>query len=97
MLIPTMQSGHDWPRRFKPDGVKSGEAAHITATAAGGPRYDPNMTSEERKGISNGIRMCAYHTGLIDNDYHSYSVEQLKNWKEIAESKQAELQRRLVK
>lgn len=73
--------------------VNSGEAAHITAAAAGGPRYDPNMTSEERKSISNGIWMCAYHAGLIDNDHHSYSVEQLKQWKEIAEAKQAELQR----
>ena len=46
-----------------------GEAAHITAASKGGPRYDPHLTSEDRKSISNGIWMCRHHARLIDSDY----------------------------
>ncbi|WP_422010921.1 hypothetical protein [Roseateles sp.] len=35
-----------------------GVAAHITAAAKGGPRYDPAMSSAERKSASNGIWVC---------------------------------------
>src|SRR6266852_569067 len=41
--------------------VDIGMAAHITAAAVGGPRYDPNLTPAERKGPSNGIWMCYTH------------------------------------
>lgn len=37
------------------DSVNIGEAAHICAASEGGPRYDPNMSSEERSSIDNGI------------------------------------------
>ena len=32
-----------------------GVAAHICAAAKGGPRFDPNMSTEERKSFYNGI------------------------------------------
>ncbi|MBM7093290.1 hypothetical protein JTP67_33260, partial [Streptomyces sp. S12] len=38
--------------------INIGVAAHITAASAGGPRYDPALTSEQRKHISNGIWLC---------------------------------------
>jgi hypothetical protein len=35
--------------------ANSGAAAHICAASPGGCRYNPKMTSETRKDISNGI------------------------------------------
>lgn len=63
-----------------------GEAAHITAASKGGPRYDPNLTSEDRKSISNGIWMCRHHARLIDSDDKNYSPETIRQWKIIAEN-----------
>ena len=63
-----------------------GEAAHICAAAPGGPRFDPNMTSEERKGIENCIWLCRTHARLIDTDTITYTVELLKQWKKDAET-----------
>ena len=67
-----------------------GVAAHICAASPEGPRYDPNMTKDERKDISNCIWMCQTHAHLIDTDYETYTVELLKAWKEEAERLAAE-------
>ncbi|MFN4151499.1 MAG: hypothetical protein ACK4IX_11195, partial [Candidatus Sericytochromatia bacterium] len=37
-----------------------GEASHITAASPQGPRFDKNMTPEERSSINNGIWMCKH-------------------------------------
>jgi hypothetical protein len=58
-----------------------GEAAHITAAAPGGPRYDGTLTSNERSHINNGIWLCSNCASLIDKDAASYSTELLKFWK----------------
>ena len=60
-------------------------AAHITAAAKGGPRYDNNMTSQERKAYENGIWLCQSCSKLIDSDVQRYSTDKLKKWKEISE------------
>lgn len=65
--------------------INNGIAAHICAAAENGPRFDPLMTSEARKDISNGIWMCRNHGNLIDADNSNYTVEQLRLWKEEAE------------
>ena len=57
--------------------INLGVAAHICAAAPDGPRYDPNMTTEERKHIENGIWLCVSHSNLIDRDIISYPVEAL--------------------
>ncbi len=62
-----------------------GVAAHITAAAQGGPRFDPTLTSQQRSHISNGIWLCATHASLIDKDEHRYPVEVLRQWKNVAE------------
>lgn len=69
--------------------INNGIAAHITAAAPGGPRYDPSLTPEQRSSIDNGIWMCRSHGALIDSDHTIYSVEQLKNWKQLAETQQS--------
>lgn len=62
-----------------------GVAAHICAASAGGPRYDENMTEEERKSFNNGIWLCQNCAHLIDTDVKTYTVDKLKEWKKIAE------------
>lgn len=67
--------------------VRIGEAAHITAASPGGPRYDPRLSSAQRKHQSNGIWLCATHASLVDKDELNYTVETLINWKKTAEKK----------
>ncbi len=61
--------------------VNVGEAAHITAAQLHGPRYDPSLTSEQRRGAENGIWMCATHATLVDRDTQLYTAELLRTWK----------------
>lgn len=67
------------------DTASIGVAAHITAAAEGGPRYDSGMTSEERSAPENGIWLCQTCSRLIDVDVVSHSTEQLREWKTFAE------------
>lgn len=63
-----------------------GIAAHICAAAPGGPRYDSNMSAEDRKSIDNAIWLCSNCSIDIDRDIKRYSVEELKDWKNQAEN-----------
>ncbi|WP_287917892.1 hypothetical protein [Comamonas sp.] len=67
--------------------ANTGQAAHITAAAAGpgARRYDEKLSKEERGSIGNGIWCCATHAALIDRDEVTYSVSMLKHWRKIAE------------
>jgi len=61
--------------------VNLGVAAHITAAAPGGPRYDPSMTPEERRGVYNAIWLCQTCAKLVDNDPDRFTVAVLRDWK----------------
>lgn len=63
-----------------------GVAAHIYAAAPGGPRFDENMTKEERSSIDNGIWLCQNCAKMIDSDVERYTPELLKKWKKEAEN-----------
>lgn len=63
-----------------------GVAAHICAASIGGPRYDKNMTEEERRSFDNGIWLCQSCSKLIDSDIETYTIEKLKEWKSTAEN-----------
>lgn len=65
--------------------INIGVGAHITAAAPGGPRFDPNLSSEERKSLSNGIWLCQNCAKFIDNDPDRYPVNILQSWKRLAE------------
>lgn len=67
--------------------VNIGVAAHITAAAPGGPRYDASLSREERKSAENGIWLCQSCAKLIDNDPERYPVEVLREWKRGAEAR----------
>lgn len=66
-----------------------GEASHICAAAPGGPRYDPAMTSTQRKSIDNCIWLCKNHARLIDTDEKKYPKEFLLAKKKEAEERTA--------
>lgn len=68
-----------------------GVAAHITAASPGGPRYDENLTTEERKDIDNGIWLCVNCSTIIDKDPKAFPVEKLYNWKEFSENEMNKL------
>lgn len=78
------------PNVNKLKSTKIGVAAHITAAAKNGPRYNHNLTSEKRKGFDNGIWLCENCASEIDKNPYKYSVEILEGWKQLAE-KNAEL------
>jgi hypothetical protein len=62
-----------------------GVASHITAAAAGGPRFDRGIGSEARKSVANGIWLCQTHAKEIDDDVQRFTPEILRAWKEAAE------------
>lgn len=65
--------------------TRIGVAAHISAAAPLGPRYDPSMTLAERSSPTNGIWLCANCARRIDVDVDNFSCELLKAWKAQAE------------
>ena len=65
--------------------ITLGIAAHIAAAAPGGPRYDPDMTKEERQNVENGIWLCSNCSILIDRDSHTYNKQLLFQWKSDSE------------
>lgn len=69
------------PKKF----INIGVAAHICAAAKGGPRYDENMTPEERKSSENAIWLCQNCAKLIDSDTSRYTEKVLKDLKTAAE------------
>src|SRR5437016_4557333 len=62
-----------------------GVAAHITAAAPGGPRYDLALTTEERCSAANGIWLCHNCSSLVDNNPTAHPTELLQEWKRRGE------------
>ena len=74
------------PQEVPEKAINIGVAAHITAASPGGPRYDPNLSQEERCSISNGLWLCHNCAKLVDNEPSRYTEELLQQWKSNAES-----------
>ena len=83
---PTCRQPTAGPRVQSTGTVNLGVAAHITAAAMHGPRYDPTLTTKERKATSNGIWLCQTCQKLIDSDVIAYPESLLRDWKDIAEA-----------
>jgi len=62
---------------------------HIEAASQNGPRYNPNMTDDERRHFDNLILLCDECHSIIDNKENEskYSVQLLKEWKRNHEGK----------
>jgi hypothetical protein len=59
-----------------------GKAAHITAAASGGLRYDESLTPQQRGAIENAIFLCSSCADMIDkNNGADFSTEVLREWK----------------
>jgi len=63
-----------------------GVACHITAASKNGPRYDSDLSSEDRTSVLNGIWLCESCAKMIDVDVVRYPVELLYSWKHQAEA-----------
>ena len=64
-----------------------GVACHITAAAAGGPRFDDGLSAAQRASSENAIWLCQRCAKLIDNDSTRYTVRILQAWKSQAEER----------
>lgn len=67
------------------DNVNLGQAAHISAAAQGGPRFDDELTSAQRRAYENGAWLCANHAKLVDDDPLSFPCETIRGWQRIME------------
>ena len=65
--------------------VNVGVASHITAASPGGPRYNPSLTTEQRRSADNGIWLCQTCGKLVDNDEARFPVQLLREWRQKAE------------
>lgn len=65
--------------------INLGTAAHICAAAPGGPRYDPNQTTSQRRSANNGIWMCRIHGSAVDASDSTFTVDLLREWKAKAQ------------
>lgn len=82
---PSCRAATAGPQANPSKAVNVGVAAHITAAARGGPRFDPNMTEKDRRSTVNGIWLCQNCAKLVDNDVVNYSAAVLSAWKAEAE------------
>ncbi len=73
------------PQEKSTKSMNIGVAAHISAASKGGVRYNPNLSSIERKSIENGIWLCHNCAKLIDNDEKRYNTDLLIEWKKLSE------------
>jgi hypothetical protein len=75
------------PQTNSAKALNVGVAAHITAAAEGGQRYNASLSSDERRHQDNGIWLCQTCAKLIDSDGSRYTEKLLRAWKEIAEDR----------
>ncbi len=61
-----------------------GQLCHIEAAEPGGERFNPAMTNEERRSVSNLMLMCYPHH-CVTNDVERYSVAHLREMKSAHE------------
>ena len=61
--------------------VLVGEVAHIVAQSQGGPRRDNQVPDGNIDGYGNLILLCHEHHELVDQQYHTYSVDHLLQFK----------------
>lgn len=66
--------------------VNVGQAAHVSAAAAGGPRFDEELTPEQRRAYENGAWLCALHAKLVDDDPKTFPRETIQLWQRKMEA-----------
>lgn len=81
---PACRQSTSGPQAEPTGTVNIGVAAHITAAASGGPRFDALLLPQERASSENGIWLCQTCAKLIDSDSSRFTVERLREWKSTA-------------
>ena len=69
------------------DNIVSSTIAHIQGKRPDSPRYNSNMTDEERDSVQNLIVLCPNHHNLVDKDPKMYNTEFLMQMKTNHEKK----------
>jgi hypothetical protein len=66
------------------------QIAHIEAANAGGNRYNPNMSDDERRHFNNLLLLCDEHHKTVDHKPNEalYPASLLREWKKNHEAKQ---------
>jgi hypothetical protein len=67
-------------------GTITGEICHIKARKAGGQRFDPAQSEDDRQGFANLILLCRHHHKVVDSEPEQYSVDALLEIKTIHEN-----------
>jgi hypothetical protein len=83
---PDCRSPTSGPQSDAAKAMNVGVAAHITAAASGGPRYDDKLSPEERASIENAIWLCQICAKRVDSDPPRYPTRVLHAWKVLAEA-----------
>jgi len=68
------------------EGEFIGQLCHIEAAEIGGPRFNKNMSNEDRRQFSNLMLMCYPHHKITHNE-ETYSTDQMKRMKQQHELK----------
>lgn len=63
-----------------------GENAHIAGHSPTGPRHDPGMTLQEVDAYANLVLLCTRHHTIVDKQKNTYTVEDLRRWKDELEA-----------
>jgi hypothetical protein len=82
---PDCRRATSGPESTTDGSVNIGVAAHITAAASGGPRFDPQLSQYQRSGAANGIWLCQSCAKLIDSDESRFTRMLLLDWKSSGE------------
>lgn len=77
------------------DGVFIGQLCHIEAAEEGGERFNPQMTNEDRRHISNLILMCYPHHEETNN-VGKYPVAKIRQFKNDHEKRFARADRAIL-
>ena len=64
-----------------------GQAAHIAAAAPGGPRFDPDMSVEDRTSATNGLWLCSNCHDVVDRDVEEFTIKRLREIKREGEER----------
>lgn len=71
--------------------VYIGAASHDSAASPDGPRYDENLTAQQRKALENGAHLCASCARLVDADPTRFPPGVISQWQVQAEDSRREL------
>lgn len=63
------------------------QICHIYAISSNGPRGKSGLDQKELNSPENLILLCPHHHGIVDGQHETYSVTQLKKWKQSHEAK----------